>query len=474
MKQGHLLQSTFFFWLILVSMPVFSQNTETETQREQDKGTEKTNEAPAPSGQEVEINEDNYRQFMELRDPRQRRGIMPEDAFKPGSGSQKLDDLPESSQKHLRNQLRGIISRGEEWKPGDEDGNYPYVPSEAALANSQLQKQEAEAWGELVDSYHKREAQIYENSARSRAAMASENSMNGNPSQGASGAGTSGEQGSPGQKGGKAEAGEQNQSQSQSPSDQSSQDSTAQQNTSQVTSSSSSSGVSQNAMEFLQRMANKDGQMNGDNSSQDGQEPNPQPGDGPGGPETEPNQVTQQSEADGGSSSDNPNQESSPETDAESVAGTSQNAMDFLKEQGSAGDNNADGKADQPGEENGDGEESGQTEEMVMEETTTETGLSESGQSEATASNQANEGEATGASQNALEYLMGDEQVVQPGAVQPGQAPGGNASGTSGTLNISDLINAKGVGTDPGLAPPDKLPEDQNSGGKPPDKDGDG
>ena len=62
--------------------------------------------AKAPAGQEVEVNEDNYRQFMELKDARGQRNMLPEEDFKAGSCAQKLDKLPEASQKHLRNQLR--------------------------------------------------------------------------------------------------------------------------------------------------------------------------------------------------------------------------------------------------------------------------------------------------------------------------------------------------------------------------------
>ncbi|MGB5487471.1 MAG: hypothetical protein WBN06_08780, partial [Lysobacterales bacterium] len=131
-------------------------------------------EPEVPAGQEVEINEDNYRQFMELKDPNFQREIIPENVFKPGSGLQKLEKLPEESQKHLRNQLREIIVQGDPWQPGDEETEYPYTPSAEASSNPALEKQELEAWGELVDSYHDRESQIYENSSGSQAARGSE------------------------------------------------------------------------------------------------------------------------------------------------------------------------------------------------------------------------------------------------------------------------------------------------------------
>jgi hypothetical protein len=123
---------------------------------------------------EVEINEDNYRQFMELRDAGSERNILPETAYQSRAGLQKIEELPEESQKHLRNKLREIIINGDEWQPGDEATDHPYVPSVAAGTDPALQKLEAEAWGELVDHYHKREAEIYANSSRSMATGASD------------------------------------------------------------------------------------------------------------------------------------------------------------------------------------------------------------------------------------------------------------------------------------------------------------
>ena len=69
----------------------------------------------APASQEVEINEDNYRQFMELKDGLQQRTVLPENSYQSQAGLQKLDKLPEESQKHLRNQLREIIMQRGPW-----------------------------------------------------------------------------------------------------------------------------------------------------------------------------------------------------------------------------------------------------------------------------------------------------------------------------------------------------------------------
>jgi len=193
-----------------------------------------------PAGQEVEINEDNYRQFMELKDPRGQRNMLPENAFKPGSGAQKLDKLPEESQKHLRNQLREIIVQGDPWQPGDENTQYPYVPSNAASTNASLEKQEAEAWGELVESYHQREAEIYENSARSQAAMAT---------------GTTSQTNKAGQ------GGEGQESSQQSPGEQSDAADSYSPNAQNDPNATSNQGVSQNAMEFLTGKSSQGGTL---------------------------------------------------------------------------------------------------------------------------------------------------------------------------------------------------------------------
>lgn len=196
----------------------------------------------APAGQEVEVNEDNYRQFMELKDARQQRGVFPETAFKPQSGNQKLDKLPEESQKHLRNQLREIIVQGDAWKPGDEDTEYPYTPSDAASSNPPLQKLEAEAWGELVEGYHQREAQIYANSARSDAASAAA---------GSAGYGSGEAQGSPGGAGNQGSSDQQ--AGQQGDARQAGTPGGYTPNSATGSSAGSSAGVSQNAMEFLKK-----------------------------------------------------------------------------------------------------------------------------------------------------------------------------------------------------------------------------
>lgn len=211
-----------------------------ETQAESDLSEDKA----APANQEVEVNEDNYRQFMELKDAREWRGVFPETAFKPQTGNQKLDKLPEESQKHLRNQLREIIVQNDAWKPGDEDTDYPYTPSDAASSKPSLQKLEAEAWAELVEGYHQREAEIYANSARSDGAAARAGNAGGGAGDSQGSAGVGSNQGSPDQQAGQ-QAGQQGDSR------RSGTPGSYAPNSANDSNASSTTGVSQNAMEFL-------------------------------------------------------------------------------------------------------------------------------------------------------------------------------------------------------------------------------
>ena len=144
---------------VLFAIPVFAQDAEPATEEEAKQGSS-----------EVEYSEDNYRRFMELKDQNLEKSNMPTNAYQ--AGQQKLDELPEASQKHLRNELREVILQEGKWAAGDEDNDYPYVPSEAAKTDAGLKQQEAEAWDELVGKYQEREAQIHANSSRSDAAGA--------------------------------------------------------------------------------------------------------------------------------------------------------------------------------------------------------------------------------------------------------------------------------------------------------------
>lgn len=120
---------------------------------------------------EVDYSEENFRRSMELRDRElQRARGLGDSSVSTTSGLQALEGLPESSQKHLREQLREIIVEEGPWKPEDADVVYPYVPSEAAGKDGSLKLREENAWGELVAKYHEREAEIHRNSPRTAAA----------------------------------------------------------------------------------------------------------------------------------------------------------------------------------------------------------------------------------------------------------------------------------------------------------------
>ena len=231
----------------LLSFSTLAQAQETPAESEGEESS---------ASQEVEINEDNYRRYMELRDRRIDRSSLPVDAYQSRASLQKLDELPESSQKHLRDQLREIIMQGNQWQPGDELKQYPYVPSSAAQYNTPLQNQESAAWSDMLQEYHQREAQIYSNSARSRAAMA--NAPGDTRSQGANGTDQSqdntGRNGGSGQQsdgGGSESFGARGQNAQQSRSAQTT--TSAAQNSSAVNDAEkiSTDGDSQNALEFL-------------------------------------------------------------------------------------------------------------------------------------------------------------------------------------------------------------------------------
>jgi len=142
----HTLLCTVFCGLLMAS-PAFAQDIESA---EPD---------PDDPSRETDISEDNYRRYMELKDPRLERPAFPATVFKPPSSLEKMAQLPESSQKHLRNQLRGIILQSGPWTPAEEDREYRLIPSPEAQQDATLLRAEAEAWNELVGEYHEREAE---------------------------------------------------------------------------------------------------------------------------------------------------------------------------------------------------------------------------------------------------------------------------------------------------------------------------
>ena len=407
----------------------------------------KQEKASVESGQEVEINEDNYRQFMELKDGTQQRAVLPENAYQPRSGMQKLDELPEASQKHLREQLREVIVNSDQWQPGDENKEYPYEPSAAATGNPALAKQEAEAWGELVDGYHQREAQIHDNSARANAAGNSggeipgpEGSAGQAPQNmaGQMGGQMAGQSGS--QAGGQAGEGEQGSQQNQQGQPgQQSRESQAQrqaqrqaQGAARDPNAKSTEGVSQNAMEFLQQISQQNGNASAATRSTAGPQGQPgqpgQQGKGQQGSESEAGAGQQAQE--GSESETSAGQQAQEGSESETSAG--QQAQAGSESEASAGQQATDGN----GSEADDGQQGAE-----KPPSTNPTAPADNPQ-EATA--EPEDDSPVGVSQNALQYLAGqgendnsDPDQTAPAAVR-------------GTLSINDLLNAQGVGNSPG------------------------
>jgi hypothetical protein len=385
--------------------------------------TETVEAEAAPPDQEVEVNEDNYRQFMELKDDLRERTIVPEESFASRSGLQKLDNLPEESQKHLRNQLREIISRGERWQPGDENADYPYVPSEAALTSVSLQQQEAEAWGELLDNYHAREAQIYANSARTRAAVAASGAVPGqagDPS--ADGDGRAGQ------------AAQADQADASRPGSTADSFAPGAQNTG---GEQSTDGVAQSAMDFLQSAGYQGGAAGREGAQQQAANT---------GQDTGQEQLAgQQSAAAASATQSGSAQAGTREAAEQASAGAEQSAMEYLQQarqqQG--------GPADTGSQQAGDGSDSGSAGGQQATGAEQEIVKLEAGESatDATAS-ESDDPADEGVSQNALEYLAGEG------------TPAGDAS--QDTLSIKDLLNASGVAPGVGAVQeePKEPPED--------------
>ena len=328
---------------LLCTAITFAQDEEAATTLPQETEAEETspeNEA-VRAGQEVEINEDNYRQFMELKDPRLQRDMLMENSYQSQAGMQKLDKLPEESQKHLRNQLREIILEGDQWQPGDEETEYPYVPSVAAATNQGLKNQEAEAWGELVDNYHQREAETYSNSSRSRAAAAASGTSSSPGSPGSPGEGADGKEGTDGS--GSEQAGEEGQASNQeSSSDQAGSAGSYSPNAANDPNATSTEGVSQNAMEFLAEITSENstsGASNAGENNADESNTGSEAGSDSMGTAQENAQAGQQDSGEQDAAASTSTAQN-PDNDPleESTSGTSQNALQYLTEGSAQGD----------------------------------------------------------------------------------------------------------------------------------------
>jgi hypothetical protein len=120
-------------------------------------GQEKAAESDEAS-QHVEESEEAFRRRMETADSHDQSDVMRPRSSGTNKVPEGIDALPADSRKHLRDELRNVIIEQGEWKPEDAGKVYPYTPSAAAENDPQLRQQEQEAWGELVQEYHKREA----------------------------------------------------------------------------------------------------------------------------------------------------------------------------------------------------------------------------------------------------------------------------------------------------------------------------
>jgi len=497
MKQLLSLSALLLVVTVLTStIPVFAQDNEATPPAADKTEAANTEESRPSSSQEVEINEDTYRQFMELKDANRPGDIIPETAFKPGSGLQKLDKLPEESQKHLRNELREIIVQGDPWQPGDENADYPYTPSAAASKNPALQKQEQEAWGELVDSYNQREAQIYAERAGNRATMNPQDGQGGQPGGGAGKEGKEGEDkeglagqateqesspdrddtagafspdavndpnaqntsgvsqnaleflqglGGTGENAGAPQGGGQQGSPGSQGQGSSSQQNAARQagnaasasSSAAVSADTSTAGTSQNAMDFLNQATAQAGNTDG---SQDGSS-----ADGSQGESAQSNSATAQ--ADGQQSGQDSVQATAQNSGQDSGQATAQNS----------GQETAEGEESAEGTENGeqgDGQAGSQTDGKSMAGEQSETAektvsITIPDQIIDFSASEAEEESTAGSTQSALEFLQGESG--QTGVVTGG-APDTNPP-SAGTLSIQDLLNAQGVGGATGTVP---------------------
>ena len=113
------------------------------------------------SSEQVEESDDAYRRRMELEDARSRDTTFTDSTYTQKAELEKIDKLPEESRDNIRDQLIDVIIENGEWEPSDVLEEYPYEPTAAAKSDSELLKQEQEAWDEQIGKYHEREAAAF-------------------------------------------------------------------------------------------------------------------------------------------------------------------------------------------------------------------------------------------------------------------------------------------------------------------------
>jgi len=124
--------------------------------------------ADEDTSRRVDESEESYRARMELRDQRYQEQKRSNMIYSSHGETSKLDQLPEASQEHIKQQLREMIMASRQWKPGEDVSDYPYEPSSAAQTDAKLRNQEREAWAEQLDKYQQREAAAYADAQRGR------------------------------------------------------------------------------------------------------------------------------------------------------------------------------------------------------------------------------------------------------------------------------------------------------------------
>jgi hypothetical protein len=180
------------FLLLLASLAVALAAQAQENSPQRDRSDE--------TSDQVEESEEAYRRRMELEGARQQETFS-NTSYSSQARQEKIDKLPEESQKNIRAQITDIIIENDEWEPSDVLQDYPYQPTAAAGQDSELLKEEQEAWAEQVDKYHEREAAAFgatrppmPGAGEQQAGDGAEGQQQGEQGQGKPGGGQEGEQ----------------------------------------------------------------------------------------------------------------------------------------------------------------------------------------------------------------------------------------------------------------------------------------
>jgi len=143
--------SIFLGIIVFSSMPAFGQTQD-------EAGSNAPGDEQEVYSDDVDQREENYRKRMELREDQFRDQPRANTTYTNKAQQGKLDQLPITSQVHIKNQLRDMIIERREWEPGEDLSDYPYALSDEALGDQKLAQKEREAWAEEIEKYQEREA----------------------------------------------------------------------------------------------------------------------------------------------------------------------------------------------------------------------------------------------------------------------------------------------------------------------------